>query len=168
MDRRLLIICLLAGIVSLIMVGVVAAQEHELIEPGEQPPTSYALWLLNSLGLVGLLATAVGLLNFIGACLVVCLARRPSVVAAFMVFLVLPLLLAALGAVKGTVNAFSAIEMTGVEVKLSQIVGVVSEAMVNPLVALILAIPSFLILSIGLFIKTLKGGTATSPVPLRP
>jgi hypothetical protein len=168
MNRRLLIICVLAGIVSLGVTGIATAQEHELLEPDGQPPTSSALWLLTSLGLFGLLATAMGLLNFVGACVVVCLARRPSVVAAYMVFLFLPLLLGALGAVKGMVSAFSVVAMSGVDVKLSLIVAAVSEALVNPLVALMLTIPSFLVLAIGLFIKTIKAGAVTAPALPRP
>jgi len=36
------------------------------------------------------------------------------------------------------------------------------------LLIICLLAPTFLILSIGLFIKTIKAGAATAPVPLRP
>ena len=108
---------------------------------------------------------------FLGACLVVFLARRPAVIASYMVFLLLPLLLGALGALKSCVSSFSVIAIADIQLKQSEIFRGLSEALLLPLESLIVTLPSYLLLAVGLFVRTLRigggpthhGGKAESP-----
>jgi hypothetical protein len=130
----------------------------------EPEDKSFLLWLLESLGLFGMLAVLAGVVIFFGSWIVIFTTRRPAVIASYLVFLPLPLLLAIAGALKGLVGAFSLVGMSGVEVKQVQIIGALSEALVLPLSALLVTIPSLVIVAFGLFIRTLstERGQATA------
>jgi hypothetical protein len=117
---------------------------------------SFALWLLRSLGLTGFLTLLVGAAIFVGACLVVFRTRRPAVIASYLVFLLLPWLLAILGALKGSVASFPVIAAAGLELKQSQIFGGLAQVLLLLLVALVVTLPSYLVIAIGLFVRTLR------------
>src|SRR5260221_141210 len=65
---------------------------------------SVFLWTLESLRLFGLLAVLAGIAVFVGSCVVVIAARRPAVIASYLVFLLFPLLFAVTGSLKGLVQ----------------------------------------------------------------
>ena len=83
--------------------------------PGASPPLqeSYAAWLVRCLGLFGFMTLLTGAAVFLGACFVVFLARRPAVIAAYMVFLLLPLLLGILGGSTAVVSMFGSLARSG-------------------------------------------------------
>jgi hypothetical protein len=149
----------------------VVAQTPGLLAQADEPETqSFASWLIQSLGLFGFLALLSAVLIFIGACAVVCLARRPAVIAAYVVFLPLPLLLAVMGALQGLVGAFGTVGRSGIELKQGQTVGLLAEVLVQPLSALMLTLPSYLVIAVALFVRTLladrarpSGGGRDSP-----
>ena len=91
---------LLAGLAMCAAAAEAVAQSPGLLAQGPGPE-SYASWVIRCLGIFGLSTVLAGVAIFIGACLVVCLAHRPAVIAAYLVFLLLPLLLGALGAFGG-------------------------------------------------------------------
>jgi biopolymer transport protein ExbB len=99
---------------------------------------------------------------FVGACLVVSLARRPAVIAAYALFLLLPLLLGALGALKGCVSSFSVLAMSGTQIKQSQIFGGLAETLVLLFTALTVTLPSYLVIAVGLFVRTLAADGRTT------
>ena len=121
--------------------------------PREEP---YLVWFIRSLGLYGLLSLASGLAVFVGACAVVALARRPAVIASYLVFLLLPLLFAVTGAVQGTVSSFAVIARSDVVLKQSEIFAGIAEALVVVLSALTITLPSYFVVAIGLFVRTLQ------------
>ena len=82
-------------------------------------------------------------------------ARRPAVIAAYMVFLLLPLLLGILGG--STLSHVRFARQSG-GASSSQICGGLAEALIRPLTALEITLPSYLVLAIGLFVRTLVGG----------
>jgi len=131
------------------------AQSLSALEADVRRPKPYVVWMLESLGLFGFLSMAAGLAVFLGACLVVALARRPAVTASFMAFLPLPLLLGAAGAVKGFVSAFTVVARSDVALRSSEVAAIVSEALLPLLGALMETIPSCLVLATGLFLRTL-------------
>jgi ABC-type transport system involved in multi-copper enzyme maturation permease subunit len=132
------------------------AQSSGLLAQGQPPvPKPYAIWVAEALGLLGLLTVLSGAALFVGACLVVSLARRPAVIAAYSLFLLLPLLLGALGALKGCVSSFSVLAMSGTQIKQWQIFGGLAETLVLLLTALTVTLPSYLVIAIGLFVRTL-------------
>jgi hypothetical protein len=96
--------------------GASAQAVGRMAQEGARPPEPYLVWMIRSLGLFGFLSLLTGLAVFVGACFVVYLARRPAVIASYLVFLPLPL------------------------------------------IALVLTLPSYLVLAIGLFVRTLWPG----------
>jgi mannose/fructose/N-acetylgalactosamine-specific phosphotransferase system component IIC len=58
----------------------------QLEEPefSEHVPMSYARWVLQSLGVSGLLIPVLGIAILLGACIVVAKCRRPAVIAAYL------------------------------------------------------------------------------------
>ena len=147
----LMVGCCLFGTCSQAM----AQLPDRLAQAGEPEGGSFLVWLVEVLGLFGLLALLTGVVIFFGACLVVFLARRPAVIASYFAFLLLPLLLAITGALKGLVGAFSLIARADVDLKQSQIFGNITEVLVLPLSALLVTIPSYFVLAIGLFVRML-------------
>ena len=121
---------------------------------------SYASWMFRSLGFFGFLSLLTGVAIFVGACLVVFVARRPAVIASYLVFLVLPLLLAAIGALKGNLASFVVLASADIEIKQSQIFAGLSETLLPLSCALTVTLPSFLVLAIGLFVRTLRANEA--------
>lgn len=150
----------LALTVGLAMWGATAealAQQPWLLAQAHAPAgESFASWLVRSLGLCGFLALLAGAAVFVGACLVVFLSRRPAVIAAYLVFLLLPLLLAIIGALKGSVSSFAVLGASDIQIKQSQIFGGLAQALLLPLTALMVTFPSYLVIAIGLFVRALR------------
>ena len=124
----------------------------------EHAPQSLLSWFIQSAGALGLLVTLSSLVVFIGALLVVFASRRPALIAAWYPWLLLPLWLACLGFFWGSTRSFMVIASSEVAPKPVDLAGGISIALVCPLLALVLAFPSFLVLSIGLFVRTLSAG----------
>jgi len=131
-------------------VPVVLAQADEVHDQ------NFLLWLLQCLGLFGMLAMLAGLVIFVGSWVVIFATRRPAVIASYLVFLPLPMLLAVAGALKGLVNVFSVSTISGIELKQTQITGALAEVLVLPLSALLTIIPSLIVVGLGLFVRTLS------------
>jgi ABC-type transport system involved in multi-copper enzyme maturation permease subunit len=150
---------LLAGLAICCAATEALGQSPGLLAQG-QPlvPKPYAIWVIESLGFLGLLTVLSGVAIFVGACLVVSLARRPAVIAAYSLFLLLPLLFGALGALKGCVSSFSVIAMSGAQIKQWQIFGGLAETLLLLVTALTVTLPSYLVIAIGLFVRTLAAG----------
>jgi len=117
-------------------------------------PKSRLMWYVESLGLSGLLVLVTGFAIFVGACLVVMRSHRPAVIAAYLVFLPLPVLIAVIGALKGCVASFSVLALTDVEISASEWYGGTAEMLLGLLIALLVTMPSFLVIAVGLFLRT--------------
>ncbi|MGA2032992.1 MAG: hypothetical protein ABSG68_12085, partial [Thermoguttaceae bacterium] len=143
---------LLIGVAMCVAAAEAMARSPGLLAQALPPvPQSYAAWMIQSLGLFGLLMLLSGVAVFIGACLVVSLARRPAVIASYLVFLLLPLLFSAVGALKGSVASFAVLAVADVQIKQSQIFAGLSEALLLPLSALMITLPSYFVVAVGLF-----------------
>ena len=143
--------------------GAIAQSPWPLAQAGSEFQESFASWLIGCLGLYGVLALLAGAVVFLGACFVVSFARRPAVIAAYLVFLLLPPLLGILGALAGIVSAFSVLARTAGEIKQSAICGALAEALVTPLTALMITLPSYGVIAIGLFVRTLRADGRPTP-----
>jgi hypothetical protein len=119
------------------------------------------MWVIQCLGLFGLLTVLSAVAVFIGACVVVFKSRRPAVIASYMAFLLLPLLFGIIGALNAIISTFDVLAMTDVriDVRQSQVLGFMAEVSLFPLIALISTLPSYFVLSIGLFVRTIFAGT---------
>jgi hypothetical protein len=141
---------------SMFVAAAIAQGAGPLAPAGAPPGEPYLIWMIKSLGFCGLLSLLTGLAVFVGACVVVVRVRRPAVIASYLVFLLLPSLFAILGGLKGTVASFSVLARSEVEIKQWQIFAGLSEALLPFLIALVLTLPSYLVIAIGLFRRTLQ------------
>jgi len=122
-------------------------------------PISLAEWAFDSLGrFYGWLIPVVALLVFLGACLVVALNRRPSVIAAYLVVLPLPALIGIYATLSGFITGYS-VFFSAAEgdpgVSFAQHVTLVASCLVSSLFGLLLTAPSYVILAVGLFVRAL-------------
>lgn len=122
---------------------------------------SFLSWMFSALGpFYGLLIPLTGFALFIGACCVVGLNRRPAVVAAFLVFLPLPLMIGLFGSVHGFISSLSIIATAGSTPRPSEIAEGISMGLFTTLVGLLVTFPSFFVLAFGLFFRTLMDKSA--------
>jgi hypothetical protein len=125
----------------------------QVYEPGPSPYFTRCFIKIRPCDLLVYLA---GPAVFYGACAVVFLSRRPNVIASYLVFLPLPLLFGVLGSLHRLITDFALIAAKGPSFARGCVCGTVSEHLVLPLEALVLTIPSCLVLAVGLFIRTLR------------
>ncbi|REJ69284.1 MAG: hypothetical protein DWQ31_05280 [Planctomycetota bacterium] len=113
-------------------------------------------WMFESLGSFhAFLLTFVSFVLFVAACVLVCSVRRPSVIAAFLVFVPLPLLLGLAGTLHQLIDSFrlaGIVDPTdpfGPEVTIN-----VAATLVSTFVGLMLTFPSLIVLGLGLLLRT--------------
>lgn len=117
---------------------------------------SYLTWAMRALGpFYAFVLPMTGLLVFIGAVVVVIACRRPSVIAAYLVFLPLPLLIGAYGTVQGMIASYSVMATSAAAPQPAQLAEGYSTALFTALLGLLLTFPSYFVLSCGLFIRTI-------------
>jgi len=113
-------------------------------------------WMFNAIGLFyGLVLPLAGFVIFIGACLVVARSRRPAVIAAYLVFLPLPLLIGVYGSIRGFIASYSVIAMSTSTPNPAEVAEGISTALFTSLVGLMVTFPAYFVLAIGLFTRTL-------------
>lgn len=117
---------------------------------------SYLMWAFESMGIFySLVLPAAGLAVFLGAILVVALNRRPGVIAAYLVFLPLPLLIGVFGSVHGLIFSLSAISSSGSDLPARVLVAAWPSALFTTYFALLVSFPSYFIVAIGLFVRAI-------------
>jgi hypothetical protein len=166
MRYRRLVLVVLAGLLVLGAAAVAAPQPPDAGECGELQE-SFALWLLRSLGLWGHLSILVAAALFIGSCVVVRVAQRPAVIAAYAIFLPLPLLLAVAGELRGMLAASAVIARSNTQLRASEAAQVQAETVVLPASALIATLPSYLVVAVGLFARTVAARPGQAGPPPR-
>ena len=109
-----------------------------------------------------LLALAVGVLIFGGACYLVATKRAASVLAAYLVLLPLPVLINVCDWFYGMMLSFNAIASApGVVVKTDAFAAAMADTLLNLLLALLISAPTYLLLAISLLLRTLRSPTDT-------
>lgn len=122
-------------------------------------------WEFSSMGLYGFVIPFLAFVIFVGACAVVLAARRPAVIAAYLVVLPLPLLIGIFGSLHGFINALQVIAQASAAPKPSEIAEGVSTGLFTTLVALLLSFPAYFVVAGGLVVRTLLDKT---PLNARP
>ena len=125
-----------------------------------QPHESYLESVCRSAGPANcLIIVTTGLAVFIGACFVAAKCRRPSVIASYLFFLPLPLIVAFYGAVEGQMHSLIVLSSSPeVQPSASQIAAGVASALSPLFVAMTVTFPSYLVLVIGLMFCAAKAG----------
>lgn len=125
-------------------------------EVGRDVPQSVLEFMFESLGLFyGTVIPLAGFVVFVGAVLVVCISKRPSVVAAYLVFLPLPFLIGVFGSIHGLITSFVVISQYDSAPRANDITIAVSTSLFSSLAGLAVTFPSLFILAFGLFIRTI-------------
>ncbi len=120
----------------------------------EPVQVSYLAWMYQALGIFyALVLPLTGMLLFIGACLVVAMNRRPAVIAAYLVFLPLPLLIGLFGSIQGAISAYSVIAVSSASPDPAEIAAGISTALFSTLVGFIVSFPAYFVTAIGLFFR---------------
>lgn len=129
-----------------------------IVAQAEYEPQRVSLlkWAFMSLGLIySALLVLAGLALFVGAVIVVIAARRPGVIAAYLVFVPLPLLISAWAAVEGLVQSLGVIAMSAAAPKPAEVAEGIATALFSVLAGLLAMMPGYLVAAAGLFIRTL-------------
>jgi hypothetical protein len=120
---------------------------------------SYFAWMLRMLGpSKGASIWITGLAVFVGACLVVARSRRPSVIAAYLVFLPLPLLVGLCRVLGGNLASLAVLSSASVKLSDQQIASGIAGSLAPLYVGLLVIWPSYLVLSVGLMMRTVRSG----------
>lgn len=135
--------------------------ENRMEDIAMEPQRSYLSWMFSAMGpFYGLLIPFVGFILFIGACLVVGANRRPAVIAAFLVFLPLPMMIGLFGSLQGFIASLLIMASAGTAPKPSELAEGVSMGLFTTLVGLLVTFPGYLVLAFGLFFRTLAHKTS--------
>ncbi len=128
---------------------------------------NYLTWMLSALGPVyALLLPLSGFAVFVGACVVVAQSRRPAVIAAYLVFLLLPVLIGVFSSLDGFISGFGVIARGGATPKASEIASGISMGLFTSLVGLLVTFPSYFVFAFGLFIRTVQAGKSDTQPPI--
>ncbi len=117
---------------------------------------SMLTWSIRTLGLNGLLVLLLSAVVFAGACWVVRHSRRPAPIAAYLVFLPLPLCFAFFGELKGSVASLSVMSMTGEVPNSADLSQGIAATLLSLLVALVVSCPSYAVVAFGLLARTMR------------
>ena len=122
---------------------------------------------MNSLS--SLLVLVSGLLIFGGACYLVGTKRRPSVLAAYLVLLPLPVLISVGAWTKGLISSLTVIAASpNVTVTTADVAAATAESLLSLFVALLVSAPTYFVLAFGLLLRTLLSPTdSAAPTPTR-
>ncbi|MEQ8785716.1 MAG: MotA/TolQ/ExbB proton channel family protein [Pirellulaceae bacterium] len=133
---------------------LILAQDAEM-----RTERSLLTWMLEALGLFyGVLLPLAGLAVFVGACLVVAMNRRPSVIAAYLVFVPLPFLIGIFGTFDGFIRSFSVIAQANGTPGIVPISQGISTGLFTSLIGMLVMFPSYFVVAIGLFLRTVGWG----------
>ncbi len=112
-------------------------------------------WMYMSLGpLYSLVLPLSGLVIFIGGCVVVGMSRRPAVIAAYAIFLPLPLLIGIFGSFHGFIACYSVIAMSPSTPNPAEVAMGISTGLFSSQVGLFVSFPAYFVVAIGLFVRT--------------
>ena len=120
----------------------------------EQANKSFLWWFIETMGLTGLIVIVLGVAIFIAVCRVVAKSRQTSTLAAYLVLLPLPTFIAVLGQLKGIVASLSVIALSGVQPSGQEWAGGFAASAVSIFLALLVTLPSYLVLAYGLLAST--------------
>jgi hypothetical protein len=143
-------------LVSLPVCAAVTVASAQSLAPSVHHEDPYFVWFIKCLGLFGLLGLLSELAVFIGAVVVVIKVRRPAVIAAYLVFVPMPLLFGLLGTVTSLVSAFAVLSVSNVQLTNAEIMRGVTEALLFTHMGLLGTLPSYLVIAVGLFVRTLS------------
>jgi hypothetical protein len=157
MTLRARCFALLAGLALFaIAIESNAAGLGVLAEAQETQAENWFLWVIRVSGPFGLAIIVVDVALFLGACAVVFRSRRSASIACYLLFLPLPWILSLLAQRHALASALQVLERSRRAVEPSQIYPLLANLSLIPLDALLMTVPSYLVLAIGLFVRVAR------------
>ena len=118
---------------------------------------SYLALMFDALGpFYGFVLPLTGLALFVGACVVVGKARAPAVIASYLALLPLPALLGFLGTLQGLLGSYMVISASPVFPTGTNMAEVWMIALFSSVFGLLVMLPSYLVVAVGLFVRTVR------------
>jgi hypothetical protein len=148
-----------APISAVLTSGANVMQEEFAMPPemNEHVPQSRFMWMISSLGVNTAFLPLAALVAFAVVLVLILRGKGPEMVGAILLVVPLPMYVGLWGAVGAIVASGAVIALADVDVKQSELWGGISEMFVNIQVAMLLTVPAFLLATIGLVIRALKG-----------
>lgn len=116
---------------------------------------SFLMWMIRSVGMIGMLQLPVGLFCFVLTLLIVIRGNGPFAAAALTLIVPIPFLLGIFGMLHAMILSFQIIATSTVAPKPYQLADGVSTALFTPIVGLVLMTPSYLVAIGGSFVRSL-------------
>ena len=138
--------------ISLVFFSVFAKMEVYKMEVYSSPAFGGMFRWLGGYGVTVLLA---GFAVLVGACLVVALCKRPAVIAAYLPFVLLPLLIGIHGSVAGHYEVYEHFGRSE-QIVASSLAAGEAESLHRLYLGIVATWPSFLVVAVGLFVRTLR------------
>ena len=150
---------------AIVWSALVMQDEPNLVPQAIPDPggKSFLWWFIERMGLTGLIVIVLGVAIFIAVCLVVAKNRKTSTLAAYLVLLPLPLFIEALGQLKGIVASLSVLSQSETHFTNQEWAGCFAESAVSMFLALLVTLPSYLVLAYGLLAGTRESSTTDAP-----
>jgi|GEM_PF-5024880 len=126
-------------------------------------PKSFLWWFIETMSLTDLIVIVLSVAIFIAACLAVAKSRKASTLAAYLVLLPLPTFIEVLGQLKGIVASLSVLSQTDTHLTNQEWAGGFAESAVSMLLALLVTLPSYLVLAYGLLASTRESSATKTP-----
>ena len=129
----------------------------------EQANKSFLWWFIETMGLTGLIVIVLGVAIFIAVCRVVAKSRQTSTLAAYLVLLPLPMFIEVLDQLRGIVASLSVLSQSETHLSNQEWAGGFAGSAVSMLLALLVTLPSYLVLAYGLLASTREPSASPAP-----
>lgn len=132
------------------------AHQHAAMEDAHvsRASESYAMWVVRSMGTIGVLTLGAGALCFVVTLLVVIRGRGPFACAALVLLVPIPFLIGLYGMGSSLIASFQVVSYAEVSPKASEIFAGLTESLVNPMLGLVVMVPSYLVATLGSIIRS--------------
>ncbi len=124
---------------------------------------SFLWWFIETMGLTGLIVIVLGGAIFIAVCRVVGKSRQTSTLAAYLVLLPLPMFIEVLDQLRGIVACLSVLSQSETHLSNQEWAGGFAGNAVSMFLALLVTLPSYLVLAYGLLASTRGSSTTDAP-----
>jgi hypothetical protein len=120
--------------------------------------------MFSALGVYAIVLPLAAFVCFVLTVLVVSRGKGPMAVAALILIVPVPLLIAVFAAIRGAIASYTIIAMSGSAPKPSEVAEGISTALFAPMVAMVLMAPSYAVATLGAAIRSLlTNGESTKP-----
>ena len=123
---------------------------------------SFLWWFIETMGPTGLIVILLGVAIFVAACRVVAKSRQTSTLAAYLVLLPLPMFIEVLDQLRGIVASLSVLSQSETHLSNQEWAGCFAGNAVSMFLALLVTLPSYLVLAYGLLAST-RGCSDAAP-----